>query len=174
MLAAFKRYSKFNQNTFILINATEQGVKIIPGPNVVNVEEKFIPKPGIDEAEFVLNVSDIHGTDINGNQEKVVQGNLKFPSNGLNVSILAENTNGFAPDLRAASTLQEFLAKFHDAFKSKIKLVYCKTSNINGGKWSSINFSNLAYVNEEKLDKFEDCRVQCALPPEEDGSREHV
>lgn len=165
--------SKFHQGRFILFNKNEHGIKIIQGNKIhdldkingIEIEQEYgylvynIKVNGLESAEYVLNVSDIKSLD-SDQTAAVVGGNLKFNTQRVPFSIIAENVKNVGFDIRAASTFQEIFAKIFSYFRFSIKVYDVKNSHIVGGKDTSGHYE---YVNNTNttgcLHKFQDNEV---------------
>ncbi|WP_419235331.1 hypothetical protein [Rickettsia endosymbiont of Nabis limbatus] len=161
----FLTLSKFHQERFILFNKNEYGIKIIQGSkihdldNIQNIEvtKEYgysvynIKANGLEFSEYILNVSNIKNP--NYDKTAIVGGNLKFTNQGTFFSIIAENVENIGFDLRAASTIQEMLARCFSYFRFSIKIYDMENSHIIGGKDTSGNYAyvNLLGFNSPKL-----------------------
>lgn len=167
-IPVFQRYSKFNQGWFILVNINKNGVKIIPGKGVEKELAKpiVIPKVGLENVECIFNISHINSTE---QGQQVVYGNLKFPANNPTFSIIAEQVSGLGLDLRAASTIQENLARIPligKKYQFRQTLYDLRNTYLTGGKCTTVCFENIANSGMTgSLAKFEG-RVVCSDPRE--------
>jgi hypothetical protein len=156
-LPAFLKTSKFNQGLFVLVNVNKDGVDIIPGDQVTDVTKTYIPRKDLTDSEFVINLSYIMA---DSHDQKVVSGNWKF-TQGVYVSLIAEEISGIGLDLRAASTWQELIKEHYT-----MPVYDLKGSNLLGGKVTTGKFT---YVGNEaisgQLDKFKDSEVICYQDP---------
>lgn len=152
----FLTHSKFTQQSFILINLNEEGIKIIPGEQVSKTEcpeTKFIPIAGLKGLEIVFNVSDVGAAT---QAVKTITSNVKFasPDQCPPCSVIAEHVPGMAIDFREAATI-EFFAKQFD-----FTVLTLKETCLLGGKWTKAKLKNV--FNEGMtghLDEYKYCDV---------------
>lgn len=145
---AFLKISKFTQQTFIMVNISNDKITIIPGQKINYFTKKV-----------VINRNDLYGTEIvfNISDTSFAISNMKFTAGNV-YSIIANDVKDMDLDLRSASNIQNLLGQ-----QWMMPLFSIENSAITKGIYDTgiINFVDNEDTREIKTDKFQGMSVAC-------------
>lgn len=150
-LRSFTKDSKFHQEIFILFNANNTNVQIIPGKDLDNLTPSVIDRSDLGNAEWVFNMNDAARA----------SANTKFSVN-LEYSVLAENIPQISFDVREASSRQAFFGgrwKMHVYSVRNSVVVHGKDTN------GIIDFVDNTGLVIKSIAKFKNIEVGCYTDP---------
>jgi hypothetical protein len=116
--------SSFLNGNAINLNFSSKGLNISIGSNIEYIShEIMIAKPGLNQAEIVLNISNVSLSNL---KEDLIVGWIKFEANCIPPSIIAEDVTGLKLDLKEAYIDSTIALK--NSYDTKIKIALLELS----------------------------------------------